>query len=154
MRKLAAFLYHWLVVGFFCGTATLIGPVHWVTAYGRARAWDDGFESGVVRGVILLFIVGSALLAWGLARTALYARTRHVRWGVPALATLCACGALALWLSPEQMTAGLTAETRVGATFTFGPAPDQVLRSRSRTPGQACSRRRHRCNRGRERTIR
>src|SRR5512134_3765691 len=98
MKRVPIFLFLWLMVGFSTGTGTLLGPVAWIATEGRAAGWSEGVEAWVVRAMIGALVLGSAAIA--AAITAVVARSplAHVRYGVPALATATALGALWLWM--------------------------------------------------------
>jgi phytol kinase len=116
----------WLLVGFSTGTSTLLGPVIWITEHGRAAGWSDDVESWVVRGVIVLYVACSALVATWLTRVVTGSRLAHVRYGVPALALAAAVAALWLWMTPEVAGSRGALESSPGSSFTFGPLPDET----------------------------
>jgi len=122
MRKLFTFAALWMMVGFVSGTATLMGPVRWITDFGRERGWAESAESIAVRAVILCFVLLSAVIAAWFTRIVLRNRTRHIRFGLPALVLLAAVANLWLWLTPGVM-GSQSAETEAGSAFTFGPYP-------------------------------
>jgi len=125
MKKLLLFAFLWLLVGFSTGTSTLIGPVGWITRYGRARGWADGLENGLVIGIIAVYVIGSALVSLWLTRVVLRSPRGHIRIGVPAIALAAAAAALWLWMTPEVMGGGAAPQTRPGSSFTFGPYPTE-----------------------------
>ena len=53
LKKIPAFAFVWLMVGFSTGTSTLLGPVRWITRAGRAGGWAQGLENAVVIAVIV-----------------------------------------------------------------------------------------------------
>jgi phytol kinase len=120
MKRLITFAFLWLMVGFTTGTTTLLGPVRWITGYGRSQGWTEGAERVVVVPLIGAFVVGSALVAFWLTAIVLRTSRAHVRLGVPFLCAGAAAGTLWLWMTPEMMAANMGAEERVGASFTFG----------------------------------
>ncbi len=122
--RLSRFAYVWLMVGFALGTLTLLGPVRWITGSLRARGTGEGVEDIAVMVVIGLFVVGSAVLSWALARRS----ERAGRIGsasILVLVSLAAGGALWVWLSPGLINRGAVAEVVDGTRFTFGPYPDR-----------------------------
>lgn len=123
MKKLGLFLWIWLMVGFTTGTATLIGPVGWIADFGRERGWPDNLESTVVVTVIILHVFISAAISYWLTRIATDSPTRHVRMGIPMLASIAALSCMAVWLSPEHMSGDFVLESTEGSAFTFGPYP-------------------------------
>ncbi len=120
MTKYLTFLTLWPLVGFTTGTATLLGPVRWLTEHARRQGWSVGAEDLGVRLVIAGFVVGSALVAIWLTRMILASPRRHVKVGLFAFAAVAAGGNLWMWMSPEVMGASMGAESQVGSSFTFG----------------------------------
>lgn len=124
------FLYLWLMVGFFTGTLTLLGPVRWLTAWGRTRGWSQGAEDVLVGGLILVFVAASVVIARMLVRLTLRTRHRSLAVAIPVLVTLLSAGALWGWMNPGVMDRAAdqpleTLRTRSGAQFVFGPYPDR-----------------------------
>ncbi len=124
-RSTILFLFIWLMVGFFSGTAVLLGPVRWITEHGRNSGWSDTKEKVVVLTVIAAYVLLSALVAWLLTRTAAHSRTGHVRLGIPTLAFAAAAACLWLWMNPATLGADMGEVNQVNARFTFGPYPDE-----------------------------
>lgn len=120
MRKLLTFAFLWLLVGFTTGTAMLLGPVGWITSYGRERGWTDPAERAAVFPLIGVFVIGSALISFWLTAVVLRSPLRHVRLGIPALCLALAAGTLWLWMTPQLLGANMGGEERVSASFTFG----------------------------------
>lgn len=116
----------WLAVGFTSGTATLLGPVRWLTTAMRAAAWGDGIEKVAVLAVIAAYVGLSAWTSWKLSRWVIDAERPHVRIGVPAVAWATAAGCLWLWMTPAVMMSFQTTEVSTVARFTFGPYPDRA----------------------------
>ncbi len=125
LKKISAFAFVWLMVGFSTGTSTLLGPVGWITSVGRSGGWSQRLEDAVVAVVIVLYVLVSALIAAGLTRVVVATPHRHVRLGVPALTVLAAGGALGLWLNPQIMGSDSGDEQQVGSSFTIGPYPTE-----------------------------
>lgn len=130
ISRLGTFCYVWLVLGFFSGTLLLIGPVRWITAYLRTRGYRQGTEDGVMIGVIALFVLLSALLAWIVVRQMGRCSTRRARLAFPALLTIGAALSLYAWTNPAIMASAAggvsgSVTTGGGAEFVFGPYPDR-----------------------------
>ncbi len=125
MRRPLTFAFLWLLVGFTTGTAVLLGPLAWITSYGRERGWAESAERVAVLPLIGTFVIGSALISFWLATVVLRSPLRHVRLGIPALCLILAAGTLWLWMTPELMGANKGAEERVSASFTFGSYPTE-----------------------------
>jgi len=124
MKRLVLFLSLWLAIGFSIGTATLLGPVRWVTTFCRDRSLSPGIEKGAVQIIIVLLVAVTATAALILAR-AVYASPRpEVRYGLPLLAFAAAAGAVAIWMSPATLRGRSGGEVSAGLHFTFGPYPD------------------------------
>jgi phytol kinase len=125
MKRALLFVLLWLTIGFSIGTATLLGPVRWVTVFCRGHALPDGIEKWAVRLVIVLLVAVTALAAWILARAAAASARAETRYGLPLLAIAAAAGAVWLWMTPAMLRAQAGGETADGAHFTFGPYPDE-----------------------------
>ena len=125
MKRILLFLVLWLAIGFSIGTATLLGPVRWVTTLCRDRGVPDSLEKAAVQLLIVLLLVVTGAVAWVLARAALSSERMETRYGLPALALLAAGGAVWLWMTPAMLRAQNGAVTTAGTHFTFGPYPDE-----------------------------
>lgn len=130
VKPIAAFCYVWLMLGFFTGTALLLGPVRWMTDALRARGYQQTTENVVMLAVIGIYVLSSALLALWIVRRTARCRTRRVRFAVPTALTLAAAVCLFGWMNPAQLAGAATfASTSVevgsGAEFVFGPYPDR-----------------------------
>lgn len=126
---IALFLYVWLMVGFATGTATLVGPVRWITAGLRGSTWSS-YENKVMIFVILSYIALSFFLAKLLTAMARRSQRMPVQLGIPGVVTVAAAGALWGWMNPAtyaMAAGGMTAQIHLGrgAQFDFGPYPDQ-----------------------------
>jgi hypothetical protein len=126
---LGLFLYVWLMVGFAAGTATLVGPVRWITGAMRGSSWSS-HENKVMIFVILSYIALSFLLAKALTRLIRRSRRVPVRVGVPGAVTVAAVLALWGWMNPgtyAMAAGGVPSQIRLGrgAQFDFGPYPDK-----------------------------
>lgn len=119
------FLVLWGLVGFATGTATLMGPVRWVTNLVRWLGASQQVEGMVVNGIIVAFVLGSFLLAWMLGRWIKESEAAWVRFGVPSAVVIAAAGSLWLWLSPQAMIQAGPPPREPEAPFTIGPYPDQ-----------------------------
>jgi phytol kinase len=124
MKRTLLFLLLWLAIGFSIGTATLLGPVRWVTTFCRARSLPDSAEKAAVQLLIVLLVVVTGATAWVLARAALTSERMETHYGLPALAFLAAGGAVWLWMTPAMLRTQNGAVTTAGTHFTFGPYPD------------------------------
>ena len=116
----------WLAVGFAAGTATLLGPVSWLTTAMRAAGWDDSVEKIAVLVVIATYVALSAWISWKLSRWVIEAERPYIRFGVPGVAWAAAAGCLWLWMTPAVMLSIQTTEVSTVARFTFGPYPDRA----------------------------
>ena len=125
MKRTLLFLVLWLAIGFSIGTATLLGPVRWVTTLCRAHGFPDGLEKAAVQLLIVLLVAVTGATAWVLTRAALSSERIETHYGLPALALLAAGGAVWLWMTPAMLRAQNGAVTTAGTHFTFGPYPDE-----------------------------
>ncbi|MEX2270312.1 MAG: hypothetical protein WD690_02490 [Vicinamibacterales bacterium] len=131
LSKFGTFCYVWLVLGFFSGTLLLVGPVRWITGYLRTGGFGQGSEDGVMIGVIVLFVILSALLAWIVVRHMNRCSTRRTRLIYPVALTIAAGLCLYAWTNPAIMASaagGVSGRvtTDGGAEFVFGPYPDRA----------------------------
>jgi len=124
MKRLVLFLSLWLAIGFSIGTATLLGPVRWVTSFCRERALSPGIEKGAVQFIIVLLVAVTATAALILARAVHASPRPEVRYGLPLLAFAAAAGAVVIWMSPAMLRGRSGGEVSEGLHFTFGPYPD------------------------------
>lgn len=129
-RDLGVFLYVWLMLGFTTGTLLLVGPVRWITAYFRSAGRESG-ENAAMVGVIVSFVIVSALLAWFAVKQMGRVRSRAAAFSVPAVLTCAAIACLYLWSNPALMAGaagGVGGSVTVGgdAEFVFGPYPDRA----------------------------
>lgn len=129
---LLVFIYVWLMVGFATGTATLVGPVRWITSTLRASSWRER-ENVVMILVILAYVAGSFFLSRWLVGCMRRARTNAFRYSVPAIATVAAGMSLWGWMNPAVYaqaagSAGPRQELSIpgGGQFVFGPYPDRA----------------------------
>lgn len=129
LSAFGAFCYIWLMVGFFTGTLLLVGPVRFVTAEVRARGWTDEQENWLMMGVIGVYVIASAALAWWLFRRVCACRTRRSRVAIPVTLTVTAVCCLWAWMNPTvlaRVAGGVEGEVRTGvAEFVFGSYPDR-----------------------------
>ena len=128
----AAFLYLWGVVGFFSGTAVLVGPARWVTEGLQEGGFGQKAQDHAMQAVILLFVFGSAALSLWLLRRTIHG-SRRARLGIPAACTGLAMLSLWAWSNPGKMLAAAAGggdvpaavSTASGARFIFGAYPDE-----------------------------
>lgn len=129
---LLTFLYMWLMVGLFAGTAVLLGPVQWVTSALEAAGGSQSGEDLVLKGLILAYMVMSVLASRWLVQRMYRSQRRPVRLGIPMVATVLAGLSLWGWTNPGRMLAHVAGGTETeltlesGAQFLFGPYPDRA----------------------------
>src|SRR5262245_28154027 len=100
MKRVVLFLTLWLAVGFSIGTATLLGPVRWITTWARQHGVGEGLEKAAVQLVIVLLVAVTATAAWILTRIVRATDRLEVRGGVPVLCAAAAIGAAWIWMTP------------------------------------------------------
>jgi len=138
----AAFLYLWGVVGFFAGTAVLVGPARWVTVGLQQAGFGQKAQDHAMQAVILLFVFGSAALSLWLLRRTIHGG-RRARLGIPAVCTALAMVSLWAWMNPGRMLAAIAGggdvpaslATASGARFIFGAYPDEATLRRLKHDG-------------------
>ena len=140
-KVVAAFFYLWGMVGFFTGTAVLIGPARWVTGGLQRAGFGQQAQDHAMQAVILLFVFGSAALALWLLRKTVHGR-RSARLGIPAVCTALAMLSLWAWTNPGRMLAAAAGgevpaalSTASGARFIFGAYPDEATLRRLKEDG-------------------
>lgn len=134
----AAFLVVWLLVGFSLGTATLLGPVRWLTGELRTLAVGPELERAVMIAVIGIYVVVSAALAGAVTYWLACQRQWWRRVAVPLLLAGIAVGCVYLWMTPAVLLPDTTEPApRPRAQFTFGSFPSlekmETLRSQGYT---------------------
>ncbi|HKQ96619.1 MAG TPA: hypothetical protein VJV75_01965, partial [Candidatus Polarisedimenticolia bacterium] len=125
MKRVVLFLILWTTIGFSIGTATLLGPVRWITTWCRAHNVADGLESAAVRLIIVLLVAVTATAAWILTRIVRDTERLEVRSGIPVLSLAAAIGAAWIWMTPAMLRGETGGEVTAGTRFTFGPYPDE-----------------------------
>jgi hypothetical protein len=138
----AAFLYLWAVVGFFAGTAVLVGPARWVTVGLQNGGFGQKAQDHAMQAVILAFIFGSAALSLWLLRRTVHG-SRRARLGIPAACTGLALLSLWAWMNPGRMLAAMAGggnvpaslSTASGSRFIFGAYPDEATLRRLKHDG-------------------
>lgn len=129
-RFLATFGLVWMVVGLFTGTLVLVILVRWLISLLHYFGLGQTAESRVLMGVILLFVIGSFLLARALVRRLF--RMHSVSARRLALASLLLPFGISayVWSDPGRTLAAVagSSETKVamsgGPEFIFGAYPD------------------------------
>lgn len=129
-----AFLYMWLMIGFFLGTLVLIGPVRWLTSAVRQSGAGQSLENPLVIALVVVYVLFSAWLAFRTSRAAWISTNPMTRFGLPVIATLLAGSAAFAWSNPGRMLSAVAGgggienvNMATGAVFEFGPYPDEKL---------------------------
>lgn len=133
LLPVTGFCYTWLMIGFFTGTAVLVGPARWLTDAIHARGGSQQAEDLAMIALIVVYVLASALLSWVVFRYLARCHTRRMRIGIPALLTMAAAVCLWAWLDPARLSGMAGSKVTVlemssGAEFVFGPypAPDRL----------------------------
>jgi hypothetical protein len=111
-KKVGAFLYVWLNVGFAFGTLGLLGPSRWLPLFAESRGWSDALGLWLVWGVFALYLAASCVLAVWITRFLLQYRARAAKAGVLLVMTAVALLALWGWLNPEGYAKDLRGSAR------------------------------------------
>lgn len=128
-RFLATFVYAWLVIGLFTGTLVLVVAVRGILSVIERLGFDQAAQNRTFMLVILLFVVGSFLLARAVVRS-VYRRPPRTRMAVLVLLAVPALLSLVAWSNPMRFLAGIAGakstslSTNRGAKFIFGSYPD------------------------------
>lgn len=132
-KNIIHFCVIWFCVGFTIGTIILIYPVHWITDYSMANNWSSTAENTIVKLVILLFVIFSFFVSFGLLKV--YFKIRNSAAMIVFVSVLASTTLFVLWLwfSPELMGSlnpqKLTSESTKKAEFFFGPYPTELILS-------------------------
>lgn len=127
-RAIPLFAFLWGAIGYAAGTATLLGPVRWVTGALRASGAGDSAESAAVIALIVMLVALSGVAAAVATGIVLRSRALHVRFGVPGMALVAALLCVWVWLTPS-LTRGEGAELTVSSVASLpakqvaGPKP-------------------------------
>ena len=129
MQFFATFGYAWFTIGLFTGTLVLVVAVRGILDVLRRLGWEQGAQNRLLIGVILLFVVGSFLLARRVVR-ALYRQTPTTRKMVLFALAIPALLSGYAWSNPTRFlvgfagTEGSSLAMRGGPNFMFGSYPD------------------------------
>ena len=129
-RFLATFAYAWLTIGLFTGTLVLVVAVRGILSVIERLGFDQAAQNHTFMLVILLFVVGSFLLARAVVRS-LYRRPPRTRMTALVLLAVPALLSLVAWSNPMRFLAGIagakstTLSTSGGVKFIFGSYPDE-----------------------------
>lgn len=116
----------WLMVGFSTGTATLIGPVRWITTEMRDLHVNQNNEDLVVKSIIGVLILVSALISLWLTRFIVNRSQTTSTFIVLSACATAAILSLWLWLHPQYASQGIeTSIMMENKSFTFGPYPTE-----------------------------
>lgn len=126
------FLYVWLMVGLFSGTAVLLGPAGWLSSAARSAGWSDAAQGWVVKALIAAWFLATIPATLWLVRRFFRRERGARRIAMPAVVTVLAGLAAMEWMNPARTLArvagGTSTEVRMdgGAVFLFGPYPDRA----------------------------
>lgn len=120
--SLFLFLYTWLCSGFFLGTLTLLGPVRWLTSWGRESGWDQNIENWVVLGIILLLFVLSAAVARIILQFLENSKKTIFIAGI-LFCTMIGLVSFWIWLNPDWVIGDVGYERVANSPIAFGPYP-------------------------------
>ncbi len=121
------FLIIWLFTGFTLGTITLMFVVRKIVTYARENDLSANTEDWLVKGVILVFVIVSFIVArWIYKRfTAISKKVLKTIILLAPVITSLVC--LIFWMNPEMMQYDESTSTDIYADkeFVFGPYPDE-----------------------------
>ncbi|MCP5061863.1 MAG: dual specificity protein phosphatase family protein, partial [Ignavibacteriae bacterium] len=122
------FSFVWFMVGFVLGTATLMGPVRWITNVLRSSSVDSSVENLLVNIVILLFVIISFILSLNIVKWFNNSSTlvkKVLLLGIPFLLSILT---MWLWFSPRimQFNSIESTESFANIEFIFGAYPDET----------------------------
>ena len=131
MRFFATFGYAWFTIGLFTGTLVLVLAVRAILSVLHRLGWEQAAQNRLLIGVILLFVVGSFLLARRVVR-AVYRHSAGTRrlvlfaLAIPALLSGYAWSNPTRFLASFAGTEGSSFAMRGGPNFMFGSYPDDA----------------------------
>ena len=129
LRFFATFGYAWFTIGMFTGTLVLVVAVRGILDVLRRLGWEQAAQNRLLIGVIMLFVVGSFLLARRVVRS-VYRQTPTTRrlvlfaLAIPALLSGYAWSNPTKFLAGFAGTEGSSLAMRGGPNFMFGSYPD------------------------------
>jgi hypothetical protein len=125
-QKILIFLILFAGVGASLGTATLLGPVAYITRILREAKTDPSVEKIAVNSIILLLIALTGIIS-GLITT-FYTRSEFKYKMIVLLlgSALFFVVPMGLFMNPETMKPFMPPESKV-ANFVFGPYPDEQI---------------------------
>ena len=130
-RFFATFGYAWLTIGLFTGTLVLVVAVRGILAMLQRLGWGQTAQNRLLMLVILLFVIGSFLLARRVVR-ALYRQSPTSRRVYLVLMAIPAVLSGYAWSNPTRFLAGIagtegsTLAMKGGPKFVFGSYPDDA----------------------------
>jgi hypothetical protein len=129
-RFFAMFGYAWFTIGLFTGTLVLVLAVRGILHVLQGLGWGQSAQNRLLICVILVFVVGSFMLARRVVRV-LYRQAPMTRklalvgLGVPAVLSLYAWSNPAKFLSGFAGTQSSSYSMKNGPKFVFGSYPDE-----------------------------
>lgn len=128
---IGGFLYVWLMVGFFSGTAVLLWPAGWLSSGLQRAGWEQASQNHALKALIFVWFLATIPVTQWLVRR-MFRGGRASAVAIPLATTVLAGAAVAEWMNPAHMLArvagGASGEVRMegGAHFLFGPYPDRA----------------------------
>ena len=125
----ATFGYAWFVIGLFTGTLVLVVAVRGILGVLQKLGWGQSAQNRLLMLVILLFVIGSFMLARRVVRV-LYRQAPTFRKVALALLAIPALLSGYAWSNPTRFLSGLAGTTSStltmagGPHFIFGSYPD------------------------------
>ena len=127
IKNISLFAVIWFMLGFSLGTATLMGPVRWITDYTRSSNMDPSVENWAIRIVIILFVIISFIIAINLTKNFVNSNSVVNKTLTILIPFLLTAFSLWLWLNPKMMqfNSVQTSQTYENIEFIFGPYPEE-----------------------------
>lgn len=134
LQKAFIFLILFAGIGMTLGTATLLGPVAYITRVLRESGTEQIVEKVAINSVILLLILVTGFISG--AVMSFYVRSES-RFKLAALligSAVLFAAPMWFFMNPEMMKQFMPPESRV-ANFVFGPYPDDQIMARIKGEG-------------------
>lgn len=127
IKNITLFAFVWFTIGFSLGTATLMGPVRWITDYTRISNMESSIENWAVRVTIFIFVIFSFKLSLYLVREFLVSNSAVKKILIVVIPLIVTFFSLWLWLNPKMMqfNSVQTSESYGNIEFIFGPYPEE-----------------------------
>ncbi|GAB4187280.1 MAG: hypothetical protein Tsb0015_05790 [Simkaniaceae bacterium] len=125
-ENLGLFSFFWLFLGFSIGLSTLFGPIRWISDFFKAREVDYFIENRIVRILIVLYVVITALIAAWFVRFWRKPRQKlHVKIFIILFVLASGLSSFLFMIFPSYFGEVREINIKQGEVITFGPYPNK-----------------------------